>query len=565
MSERRQISIANVYKWGILFFGILILFGGMSYGFSTQRIRRSVEQSYQARTDFSSQKVAEKLQIINGVMSRMIISDKDFEDLKGPQDVRSQNVTINILMDTLNEYQNIVGKEYYFLIYDHNQEITVCSKNSYSDYREYLEFEKQMAEALTVGSISSPSIRNQWNYLRLGSDDYFVKALKSSELYLVCYTRVQSVLSYYLALDSGNKEYIHIATPEGETLGIYNPSEVALQGENKIQISLQGCNFILSLYVDLLGDYNSFMPIQLSILVLAASVLMIGVVFLTYMKRRLFNPLIYYTKHIAEFQNIELNDHRSPVAELNVVNDLILQMNQEIEQLKIDMYEEQLQKQNMKLEYLQSQLKPHFYINCLDIIHNMLRSHKELKAQDFTLELSKFLRSGFQSGTHLVLLGQELDILYSCINIYSLRYEGYFSCSVEGTEGLEDARVPAMLLVTFVENAIKHNVLEMEYFEIRIQMTREDGHLVIRIEDTGSGFRTELLALLNEGKNIRTQQSVGIGITNLLDRLEYFYKSDYQIRFYNQKKHGAGIYLQIPDSRPQQPNGETSNEYTVSG
>ncbi len=46
-------------------------------------------------------------------------------------------------------------------------------------------------------------------------------------------------------------------------------------------------------------------------------------------------------------------------------------MTDEINQLKIDVYEEQIHKQMAELQYLQLQIRPHFLFNSLNVVYSL--------------------------------------------------------------------------------------------------------------------------------------------------------------------------------------------------
>ena len=68
-----------------------------------------------------------------------------------------------------------------------------------------------------------------------------------------------------------------------------------------------------------------------------------------------------------------------------------------IEKLKIDVYEEKLSKQKAELKHLQLQLKPHFFLNALNIIHSLAQLGDCAKIQELIQYLTNYFRYVFRT------------------------------------------------------------------------------------------------------------------------------------------------------------------------
>ena len=64
----------------------------------------------------------------------------------------------------------------------------------------------------------------------------------------------------------------------------------------------------------------------------------------------------------------------------------------EIKDLKIQAYEEKSQRQRAQMQYLQMQLNPHFYVNCLKLIQAKVGMGDVKHLEDFLVELSYHFR-----------------------------------------------------------------------------------------------------------------------------------------------------------------------------
>lgn len=128
----------------------------------------------------------------------------------------------------------------------------------------------------------------------------------------------------------------------------------------------------------------------------------------------------------------------------------------EIEQYKIRTYEEQIGKQKMQLQYLQLQLAPHFYTNCLKNAYYMLMLGEVENVQNFLLHLSSHLRYLLQKDITMVQISQECDFVRNYIELQKLMTSRGLLCEILVEEEVMHFEVPLLSLQTFVENSVKY-------------------------------------------------------------------------------------------------------------
>ena len=83
-------------------------------------------------------------------------------------------------------------------------------------------------------------------------------------------------------------------------------------------------------------------------------------------------------------------------------------MTSQIEQLRIAHYEETIRKQKAELRFYQTQIRPHFILNCLTTIHNLALSGETQKLTAFTTAFSGFARGMFSTDFAPVTVADEL-------------------------------------------------------------------------------------------------------------------------------------------------------------
>ncbi len=166
---------------------------------------------------------------------------------------------------------------------------------------------------------------------------------------------------------------------------------------------------------------------------------------------------------------------------------------------------------NAELRALEAQINPHFLFNCLNSIRGMIAEDPP-QAQDMVTRLANILRYSLQRNrNHTVPLETELDAVSDYLALESIRFEDRLRIHLELPQQVRKIEIPAMLLQTLVENAIKHGV----------EQVSESGVLSIRAALEGDLLRIEV-------ENSGTLQtppphSTQIGLNNARERLRILY------------------------------------------
>lgn len=168
-----------------------------------------------------------------------------------------------------------------------------------------------------------------------------------------------------------------------------------------------------------------------------------------------------------------------------------------------------------KMEVLRYQINPHFFMNTLNNIQALVLTEPE-KATECISEFSKLMRMVLSEGhTALIPLDRELQFIGHLVSLMRLQLPGTVEISFEHPDAAAEAMVPALSMVSFVENAFKHSKSRPGSF-IRISVTMETGRVVFRCSN-----RQESLVIPDGNQN------GGVGICNVQSRLELLYEKDF--------------------------------------
>jgi len=270
--------------------------------------------------------------------------------------------------------------------------------------------------------------------------------------------------------------------------------------------------------------------------------------------RELSRPLQNMT---STLQNIQAGqwevDFSAPnrITEIEDVKQSIQLLLAEIEHYKIRFYEEELEKARIQRQYLQIQLAPHFYTNCLKNAYYMLALKEYDQAEVFLQRLSVHLRYLLQQNRSFVRVEEELDFVRNYVDMQKLMTSKPLSCEIAADEATRNKMIPIIAIQTFVENSVKYarmndgSLLQI-HISVRYRETEEGNFLDITIRDNGPGYPDELMAYLNGGKPVEDEK-LGIGVRNLLERLKVVYEGDEKPSWYFENRNGAVSELILPE------------------
>ncbi len=169
---------------------------------------------------------------------------------------------------------------------------------------------------------------------------------------------------------------------------------------------------------------------------------------------------------------------------------------------------------DLRLAVLQAQVEPHFLFNTLASVRSLINSDPPRAAQ--TIEaLADHLRATLpklraDTGTVLSTLGEQFDICASYLKLMQLRLGERLTTAIELPKQLRDVPFPPLLVISLVENAIKHGA-EPKMGTTHVSLTAET-------LDGPSGARLEV-AVADDGAGLKLGMGEGTGLANIRAQL----------------------------------------------
>lgn len=184
-----------------------------------------------------------------------------------------------------------------------------------------------------------------------------------------------------------------------------------------------------------------------------------------------------------------------------------------------------------QLRLLTAQIEPHFLLNTLANVQELIESGSP-KAVPVFRSLIAYLRAAMpQLRQGDATLGDEEKLVRSYLELMLMRMPDRLSYELQIDPALRPLRFPAMSLLTLVENAIRHG----------IDPALAGGSIVIGA--AGSGVGTLHLWVADTGVGMSDKAAPGLGLSNLESRLKAFFGDSARLELSEVAPHGLRVDL----------------------
>lgn len=198
---------------------------------------------------------------------------------------------------------------------------------------------------------------------------------------------------------------------------------------------------------------------------------------------------------------------------------------------KSKMHQIELEHQDAQMAMLRSQIGPHFLFNTLNGFYSDLYEDKPETAHDI-LKLSNLLRYvTYDAKENYMPLEKEINFIKDYLYFYQKRYEDEFYVHFNVKGSVEGQKIPALMLIHFVENLCKHGIINDKTKPAMIEVDINQHSLEIKTENA-----------VDPSENYMDK---GIGAKNIKKRLELLFGERYVLT--SEKKNEVyKSYLKLP-------------------
>ncbi|WP_235549571.1 sensor histidine kinase [Paenibacillus sp. Soil766] len=280
-------------------------------------------------------------------------------------------------------------------------------------------------------------------------------------------------------------------------------------------------------------------------------------IYLLYVQRILFKPLMQLIRGMRKIAQGELSIrlHEGSSTEFAFLIATFNNMVDQIENLKISVYEEKIRVQQAEFKHLQVQINPHFYMNSLNIIYNLAALKDTKSVQKMSLHLADYFRFIMRTNRTTMTLKDEIDHIRNYLEIQVMRYPDNLTFDIQLPETYSQYAIPPLIVQPFVENAVIHGFTK-KYGTYVIQVKAEqdpeapEEFFLLSISDNGDGFQAEMLQQLNSAQYLDQSGDEHLGIWNVRHRLQMNYGNKVALRFLNKPERGALVQIRLPLHTP---------------
>jgi len=169
---------------------------------------------------------------------------------------------------------------------------------------------------------------------------------------------------------------------------------------------------------------------------------------------------------------------------------------------------------DLKVAVLQAQVEPHFLFNTLACLHSLIRQDPE-RAQATVAALVDHLRATIPKlragiGQSYSTLGEQIEVCESYLRVMQVRMGARLGYALDVPESLLGHPFPPLMLISLVENAIKHG----------LEPSPGGGNISLFAEVEDRGVTRQLaVSVIDNGVGLKPGISGGVGLENIRAQL----------------------------------------------
>lgn len=504
-----------------------------------------------------------KLDIINNsllTVTSSSSSDSSYSNVCNSRDELVFQTAKKLLVNRMSDIAWNHENEVLVFVYVPDREVFLKSTNYLVSYDKRLEMDQDIKKyASGIRSYNS----TKWDYFKSGTEDFFIQVYRIDGGYIGALVKCQTILDGVVQ-DNGMVSGIGLTDDEGKITyslrgeaGGEEKKDTAvllipmthIDGQLKVEAQRQ----------NLFGDKTTFtflslITVSLGLLLLAWNV--------RYQVKAVLGPLNKLRSVMEKFSRGNLDvrlEEKNTNSEIDVLNHTFNEMAEQIVDLKIDVYEAELAREKTESNYMRVQIQPHFYTNILNLIYGLAQLKDFASIQKLSMTTGAYFRYLLGEKGTFVLLREEIQCVKNYIQIQQIRYKDEMEFELNAEEGMERQMVLPMILQTFAENSVKHNIGLVPLLRIRIDISSGNDRIYITVRDNGAGFEPDMLERINKNENI-SNKGEHIGITNVKERLRIFYGDTASVEI-NSRPGETLVKVVLPEILTQ----EERNEYHIGG
>lgn len=190
------------------------------------------------------------------------------------------------------------------------------------------------------------------------------------------------------------------------------------------------------------------------------------------------------------------------------------------------------EKTETELNFLKSQINPHFLFNTLNNIYSLARKKSD-ETPEVVMKLSKLLRFVlYETKEKFISISREIEFLNDYIDLQKMRFSEKLKIEFKHEIDNSETQIMPLVLIPFVENAFKHGASQsVNESYISIHLKIKENELNLSVENS---FETQ-----------NSDEPQGIGLKNIKRQLELFYSNFNLETHFEGNKFKASLFIHL--------------------
>lgn len=531
--------------------------------YSIRAFNMKLAESNQRTVDTCVWQIEDQLSAVDDSLSAIAAGNVDFQALSNGVQPLQAHLASYALYQQLKPIAASYTAVRAFFIYSQTSSTERDIFTEDFAYPQKLEIRQYIHSAVQDNSYS---MNMGWRWAQIGEEAYLLRFFGGRGTYLVALAPLEQLVGT-AEWEMGREAVVSFTTLENKPLtqeDFIEAHKIDLQGDYSgyffsgspqrfmiIGRQLRNANCMLVFLVGRTGHLEVLDPVQITLLVLSLLTVLLIPALLMRLDRQIVAPMEKIKQTMIRILEGDLEARvatKGQILEFQQMGETFNTMMDQIKNLEIECYKQEIETQKAQLQYLQLQIRPHFFLNGLKNLYAMAQQQDCEKIQRTILAFSRHIRYIFRDSMEFVPLERELDHVRTYIELQSLSSAHTPICQISADQRLLGFPIPPLSLQTFVENSVKHRADPDQPLEIDVKasLLKSGGetYIDLAVSDNGPGFSEEVLREINAPfADVYTEHHVGLN--NIKKRMRLVYGTGVIYAFYNTNP-GCVAEIMIP-------------------
>ena len=214
-------------------------------------------------------------------------------------------------------------------------------------------------------------------------------------------------------------------------------------------------------------------------------------------------------------------------------------------------YRQQLEKKDLSMQILRSQIDAHFLYNTLDTVHWISELHDDAEVSSIVMHLAGYYRIMLNQGRDLLTLRDSVQLVDNYLDIWRIKNDSSIIFVQEIPEEYLDAFVLKNIFQPLIENSIQHGMTGISApltLKLSCVPHPEDGILCLIMEDNGNGMPPERLDSVRRKLNGEESRDLegSFALNNINSQLKTYYGEEYGLEIDSVPGEYTRVIMNVP-------------------